>query len=844
MKPGEPMLPHMLFNILLPPEANTSSLQFTIISADTRELEGIYNITPAGIPMIAGNEEKLVYNQSLENWTAKNVVDGKNLSIYGSNGKYPESIVELLPYSQMRKWLYTKVDFVPIQYNPVSKKLFLTENVVIEINYTLSSTPLSSSLEMDTVMDDVASTMFTNFELANGWYDLNGNTSTSATTYDYVIVTTNLIETNSAKLSNFVTYQQDLGHTVKVITEDEYGSLTGDDTSDKIRQWLKNNYSAMGIKDVLLIGNPYPNTGDVPMKMCYPKPTTTYQEAPTDYYYADLTGNWDIDGDGYYGEYSDYTTSGGVDLTADVYVGRIPVYDAAYITLDTILQKIMDYGASSTSWRKTTLLPMSFSDPYTDGAKLSEQMRTDYLTSAGYSSYRMYEQGSTCSEANSAYTSEQELIGGTGVRDIWATNDYGIVCWWGHGNYYGAYVGYGSSTCSGSAFMTSSYATSLDDEHPAFVYQNSCNNGQPEYLGNLGYALLKNGAITTVSASRVSWYYVGQSSFDGTGSNAGIGYNYIEKLVQEIPAGKALFQTKQALVIDPYVLMNVYDFNLYGDPSVYTTLTLPTNGCDKIGIWRPFGGIWYLTSSSGSTNKSFSYGVSSDIPVIGDWNGDGIDEVGVYRSSIGKWYLASPSGTTYKSFSYGVSSDTPVIGDWNGDGIDEVGVYRPSIGKWYLASPSGTTYKSFSYGVSSDTPVIGDWNGDGSDEVGVYRPSIGKWYLASSSGTTYKSFSYGVSSDTPVIGDWNGDGFDEVGVYRPSIGKWYLASSSETTYKSFSYGVSSDTPVIGDWNGDGFDEVGVYRPSIGKWYLASSSGNTYKSYYYGGNGDTPVVGVW
>ncbi len=173
---------------------------------------------------------------------------------------------------------------------------------------------------------------------------------------------------------------------------------------------------------------------------------------------------------------------------------------------------------------------------------------------------------------------------------------------------------------------------------------------------------------------------------------------------------------------------------------------------DNIGVWRPSGGVWYLASSSGTTNKSFSYGVSSDTPVMGDWNGDGFDEVGVFRPSTGKWYLASPSGTTYKSFSYGASADTPVVGDWNGDGIDEVGVYRPSTGKWFLASPSGTTYKSFSYGVSSDIPVIGDWNDDGMDEVGVYRPSTGKWYLASSSGTTYKTINYGVNGDIPIVG--------------------------------------------------------------------------------------------
>ncbi len=33
----------------------------------------------------------------------------------------------------------------------------------------------------------------------------------------------------------------------------------------------------------------------------------------------------------------------------------------------------------------------------------------------------------------------------------------------------------------------------------------------------------------------------------------------------------------------------------------------------------------------------FGFGIASDIPVTGDWDGDGITDVGVVRN--GKWYL-------------------------------------------------------------------------------------------------------------------------------------------------------------------------------------------------------------
>jgi len=81
---------------------------------------------------------------------------------------------------------------------------------------------------------------------------------------------------------------------------------------------------------------------------------------------------------------------------------------------------------------------------------------------------------------------------------------------------------------------------------------------------------------------------------------------------------------------------------------------------------------------------SFVYGNSDDIPVVGDWNGDGIDTPGVVRG--GMWYLRNSNlpGDADVSFVYGNSDDIPVVGVWNGDGIDTPGVVRG--GMWYLRS--------------------------------------------------------------------------------------------------------------------------------------------------------------
>ena len=97
------------------------------------------------------------------------------------------------------------------------------------------------------------------------------------------------------------------------------------------------------------------------MKMTYPRSGAgSYEDSPTDYYYADLTSNWDTDGDGKYGEWSSDISSKPLH---EVLVGRIPVYNAVYSTLDSVLAKTIAYNnATDIAWRENILLPMAVSN--------------------------------------------------------------------------------------------------------------------------------------------------------------------------------------------------------------------------------------------------------------------------------------------------------------------------------------------------------------------------------------------------------------------------------------------------------------------------------------------------
>jgi PKD repeat protein len=244
--------------------------------------------------------------------------------------------------------------------------------------------------------------------------------------------------------------------------------------------------------------------------------------------------------------------------------------------------------------------------------------------------------------------------------------------------------------------------------------------------------------------------------------------------------------------------------NAKGTDTLTRTDYIIVNG-DKIGIFRNSTGYWKLDyNNTGAVSKSFRYGTTKDIPLAGDWNGDGTTDAAVFRPSNGNWYVNYFKDTiTDKTFHFGMTGDIPLVGDWDGNGISDAGVFRPSVGNWYLdTTKTGVVNKTFHFGMAGDIPLVGDWDGNGISDAGVFRPSVGNWYMdTTKTGVVNKTFHFGMKGDIPVVGDWDGNGTSDAAVFRPSNGYWYLNYyKNSIVNKKILFGTPGDTPTIGIWS--------------------------------------------
>jgi hypothetical protein len=318
-------------------------------------------------------------------------------------------------------------------------------------------------------------------------------------------------------------------------------------------------------------------------------------------------------------------------------------------------------------------------------------------------------------------------------------------------------------------------------------------------------------------------------------------------------------------------------------PLYLPTVDFTGDGIADPAIFRPADrgtgdpAKWSYINSAGTVSQL--QGIDPDVttlpgdqPVPADYFHDGHADVAVYRPLNGGWYIrrniaADQSLTSITNFlpdGVAGAGDIPLPGDYDGDGRADLAIFRPSNGTWYVRlsnssnavvslSPADAPWGSFRPG---DVPVPGIYDGHDKTEFALFRPtgsgttSGGTWYVVNSWSVLASSVKVSASTantvwtasvpvhalpvpsagDIPVPADYDGDGVADMAFFRPAEpncvgGVWYIrysgnpSSMTRLTWTNPTQWVPGDRPIQGRYQAASGVEPALFRPSNGHWYF-------------------------
>lgn len=314
-----PQLPVLAMSILLPPDAVVEGVR--TVSTESVELTRQFDIYPVQRP--SKPQEQLPFTPP-------------NSSIYRTAHPYPSQSVQLRKSGNMRGYRMVSLVIYPLQYIPAERKLILHTNISFAIDYAeqfaAAPAPLRQSrasrlrferIVRGTILNGNDLPIYTppssvraDFSIAErrvGGFQPEPLPSLEGSVVDYLIVTDDEMKPAFELLADWKTAK---GVPAVVKTMDEIKAVTpnGADDAETLRYFLTEAYQKWGVTWVLLGGD----VSVIPIRYVRLQAGET---AISDQYYAALDGNWNGDGDGFWGEHPNDE----VDLYADLFLGRAPV---------------------------------------------------------------------------------------------------------------------------------------------------------------------------------------------------------------------------------------------------------------------------------------------------------------------------------------------------------------------------------------------------------------------------------------------------------------------------------------------------------------------------------------
>ena len=368
----------------------------------------------------------------------------------------------------------------------------------------------------------------------------------------YIIIAPEVLISEVADLVPFKESQGFLVETVSL--EDILSTMSGDDEAEKVRNYLISSYSENPMKEfVLLVGS----MATMPMRIAHTDPTDHMSyDVPTDYYYQELTCEWDGDGDGKYGEWEHDMSPANCDYRVEAWVGRLPWDNPSDI--QNMVDTIIAYETDNSDRMKKAIGAAAIISEPCDAALFLELAKNTDMMMSGYSSTSLYEQ---CPSLNPDFELTRDNFLGQ-----WEALEPGFVAWFSHGDSYGSYISYyGWDTFIDAYNLPQAVA-------PAIAVTSGCTVGNPEGE-SLGRVLVREGvAAAFLGSSRVT--SEGMDPLPAYMSQYEVFNNFIlrrQGLSAALANGMEYYvehEDPPTNVSGPDFNRNMFEIMIYGDPAI------------------------------------------------------------------------------------------------------------------------------------------------------------------------------------------------------------------------------------------------------------------------------------
>jgi len=406
--------------------------------------------------------------------------------------------------------------------------------------------------------------------------------------YDYLVI--GKPELYNA-LGVWQTHRSNQGFTLQFADIDDIlATSAGVNDADKLRNYLKAEYDNSPFTYLLLLGD----YDTVPVAYLTPEPGGS-ERVPSDFFYSDLSSDWDTNNNGLYGEYSAGTGQGdwGIDFTPELYVGRFSTNIPAQV--QQIGSRVVFFENNGEFYRNKVLLPSAYANyenepeygfGATNSADFAEYLKDTILRD--YLCTTLYEQEGVVPSPPSDYD-----LNYNNLKLLINEQDFGIINWCAHGSeiHNSRKIWNEDSNNNGlpdsgeMRWRTMTDKQSFDNISSiggSVIFAHSCYNGciDSNEISLAEYALIKKG-VGVLAATRTGWYKPGWEN-PGWGGLASYNYHFLENYAaMGLSLGAAhafsnLMHSQYYLFGDPLdsdgiiwpELQNIYTFLLYGDPAI------------------------------------------------------------------------------------------------------------------------------------------------------------------------------------------------------------------------------------------------------------------------------------